>query len=323
MALLGIVSPACGDRAGRDDAATEPTVIEATTTTAPPSAATPVISATEYSFTVPAEIKGGTALAPGASRTYTAVLEPGTHAVFDPLFSPDGERHSTKGQVSAFTVTPGDTGAALPSADVTVKSIDHRFKGLDGLRAGDSTVRFENSGREPHELLLFEMAPGKTGQDLAKFLSSQGPRAGPPPFVATPGLVAVLLPGQSAVASLTLKPGTTYTAICLRRERQGAALHPGDARGRGDQLSPRPRHASADGARIGQWLGQQDAVDWPAASGDGAPGLSTTFAREGSGVRRSWRGERRLTWTRAGPRTNSGQPFDGYPKATYRVWVTS
>ena len=220
--VLGLVSPACGGDRSEEDAATKPTVIDATTTTTATSAARPVISATEHSFTVPAEIKGGvttiefkntgaeshafdlvrldpgktladvkealksfgaappppcvhfaggTALAPGASRTYTAVLEPGAHAVFDPLFSPDGQRHFMKGQVSLFTVTPGDAGAALPGADVTVKSIDHRFEGLDGLRSGQSTVRFENAGREPHELLLFEMAPGRTGQGMLEDVS--------------------------------------------------------------------------------------------------------------------------------------------------------
>lgn len=266
LALAAGALGACGD----DDPAVDTDDANATTTTAA-AAGSPKVSATEYSFTTPAQIaggtvaieftntgkeshafnmvrltegktvgdlvttfsaqqdgpppawmnaSGGTALAPGASTTYTGTLEAGSYAFYCPIPGPDGAPHFTKGMVAPFTVTAGET-AELPEADVTITGSEYKFDGLTGLKAGDQTFEFTNGGKENHEAAVAELAPGKTAEDLKKFLSSEGAPSGPPPFVAFPGLVLELKPGQSATARFSPKAGTTYVFLCFIGNQKG------------------------------------------------------------------------------------------------------
>ncbi len=59
-------------------------------------------------------------------------------------------------------------------------AIDHGFQGPDTLRAGLTTLRLHNRGREPHQLQLLKLTEGKSPGDLAASL----PRLSPASFSA-------------------------------------------------------------------------------------------------------------------------------------------
>lgn len=167
-----------------------------------------------------AKAEGAAVATGGTTAEYTVDLPAGSYAAFCPVPGMDGKPHFASGMAAPYTVTAGESGD-LPEADVTVTAKDFSWEGLQGLKSGEQTVRFDNTGPENHELVLFELQPGKTAADAKKFLSSDGPPSGPPPWSALPGVSGELVKDKSAVASLTLKPATTYAAVCFVGNQKG------------------------------------------------------------------------------------------------------
>jgi hypothetical protein len=121
---------------------------------------------------LPAWVKfvgGPNGIAPGQETSATSVLAPGRYAYLCWIPSPDGVMHATKGMVRPFEVTAASAAAAseLPKPDVTVRLVDHHFQLSPALSPGKHTIMVENSGSQPHELVLLKMAPGKGLSDLA------------------------------------------------------------------------------------------------------------------------------------------------------------
>jgi hypothetical protein len=75
-----------------------------------------------------------------------------------------------------------------------------------------TTLAVRNDGRQPHELVMFGIAPGKTGSDIIDFLSSPAP-AGPPPFVAAAG-IAGIAPKATGFLDIDVPPGR-YLFVCF------------------------------------------------------------------------------------------------------------
>lgn len=163
---------------------------------------------------------GGIVQNPGGSTAYTTNLDPGTYVAYCPLPDKDGKPHFAKGMVAQFTLAGGTKGT-LPSADTTVSAHDYTWDGLETLKAGDQTVKFVNTGKENHEAAMFELAPGKTIDDLKKFFTATGPPTGPPPFIGLPGISGEVPVGQDATVKLTLKPATTYAVFCFVGNAKG------------------------------------------------------------------------------------------------------
>lgn len=160
---------------------------------------------------------------PGKKATYTANLAAGTYVLLCHVPSPDGKNHIEKGMVSQVTVTEGKEGT-LPQGDVTVGANEFDFTGLDGLKAGNQTVRVENQGQQEHHWAVVALAPGKTPQDVAAFFQATqtgGPPQGPPPITGFPGLVSTLPPGGVALRTLELQSGTTYMFVCFVPDKDG------------------------------------------------------------------------------------------------------
>lgn len=150
----------------------------------------------------------------GKTAVYTGNLAAGTYVVQCHVPGPDGKSHAEKGMQTEITVTEGETGD-IPEGDVTIEAKEYDFVGFDKLKAGEQTVRVENTGKEPHHWALVALAPGKTAADLGAFFASQGPPSGPPPFTGFPGLVSSLPAGGEAARTLNLKSGTSYALVCL------------------------------------------------------------------------------------------------------------
>ena len=158
-------------------------------------------------------------VSPGETAVYTANLEPGTYVLQCHIPAPDGEEHSAKGMISEVKVTEGETGD-LPEADLTIGADEFKFTGVDGLKKGDQTVKFENTGEQQHHAAILTLAPGKKVADVLAFFSATTPPAGPPPFVGIPGFMSTFGPGQEAVRTQSLEPGT-YAILCFIPDKDG------------------------------------------------------------------------------------------------------
>jgi len=169
-----------------------------------------------------AEMAGGpNAAVPGDSSNITQVLDPGSYVVLCLIPGPDGVPHMAKGMERAFTVVPSAAAAAPePTADVTVTLADYAFTLSTPLTTGHHVVRVDNSGPQPHELVLARLAPGKTALDLAKWAEKQ---QGPPPGMPFAGLSPMHAGGQ-AYFTVDLTPGT-YALICFLPDAKDGKPH--------------------------------------------------------------------------------------------------
>ena len=118
--------------------------------------------------------------APGASSSVTQYIEPGSYVWICPVEDNEGNPHFGKGEFKTFVVSAAGQGvadrAAAPEADVVVRLMDYSFA-LDGpLKAGRHTIRVENAGVEPHDLVLMKLAPGKTAEDIQTWLNPERAR---------------------------------------------------------------------------------------------------------------------------------------------------
>jgi hypothetical protein len=165
---------------------------------------------------------GPTAAVPGGEASATQVLSPGQYVATCHIPSPDGVLHSMKGMVRPFQVTAGAATAALPAAGDTVRLVDYAFEQARPLTAGHHTILVENSGPQPHELVLLKLPPGKSVEDFGAWVAP-GAMQGPPPAMPVGGL-AVIASGESAVLEVDLTPGA-YGFICFVPDLKDGKMH--------------------------------------------------------------------------------------------------
>jgi uncharacterized cupredoxin-like copper-binding protein len=153
---------------------------------------------------------------PGASTSAILKLDPGTYALACFIPGTDGQPHAAHGMTG--TVEVKKTSASVETAPATKGTItlgDFTFEPPADFN-GNGTYAVENKGNEVHELALFEIADGKTLDDVKGYiLTPPGtpPPAGPPPFTEVGGTVG-LSPNQRAWLDLKLAPGQ-YAMFCF------------------------------------------------------------------------------------------------------------
>ncbi len=161
----------------------------------------------------------------GGVSNGTLVLEPGEYVVFCMVPSPDGEPHFAKGMARGLTVRPSSRAAAtLPDGDITITMHDYDFVFSTTPTHGHHTIAVKNAGRQPHELILSRLAPGKTSRDFVHWIETQD---GAPP-VTTVGGTTDIPPGGSMLIEVDLEPGS-YSLLC--RVRDAGDGKPHDAHG--------------------------------------------------------------------------------------------
>lgn len=155
-------------------------------------------------------VGGPNSPAPGSTSVGIVTLEPGSYALLCVIPSPDGKLHVAKGMARALTVVPGGETRRLPAADLTMTLNDFDFVLSAPLTAGRHVIRVETAQGQPHEVFLARLEPGKTAQDLLRWIASM---QGPPPGVAMGG--ATFIPGGGFnLIEVDLQPGE-YALICF------------------------------------------------------------------------------------------------------------
>ena len=171
--------------------------------------------------------------APGDSSSVTQYLEPGSYVWICPVEDSAGSPHFAKGEYKPFVVTAVDgvaaDRAAGPEATLVVRLMDFSFA-LDSLvPAGRHTIRVENAGVEPHDLVMLKLAPGTTVADIVTALNPErARRAGqsgePPPPLESLGTgaggIAAIAPGMESFFEADLSPGE-YVLVCMATAPDG------------------------------------------------------------------------------------------------------
>jgi hypothetical protein len=149
--------------------------------------------------------------APGASSEVIVSLTPGSYAMLCFIPSADGVPHLAKGMIRGLRVAPAPIrGQREPEADARLTLNDYGFELTPALKAGRRTIRVENVGPQPHEVVFGRLTPGKTIADVLSWLER---RDGPPPGEPFGGTVA-LQKGQVNFVTAEFSRGE-YVLLCF------------------------------------------------------------------------------------------------------------
>lgn len=176
------------------------------------------MTALETAVVNASELYGGPpTLGPKATFNLMVNLEPGTYAISNISTNNDEKNPqalANTGFFRTFTVVKGNNTAAPPKAAYMVQLADFAMA-LPPMQVTAGTHLWEvvNHGRQPHFLMIAPLKAGKTPEDVMKFMAAGEKAQGEPPieFERSTG-VGVLSPGKSNFATLTLRPGTYFTA---------------------------------------------------------------------------------------------------------------
>jgi hypothetical protein len=158
-------------------------------------------------------VGGPNAVAAGDTSTVTQDLAPGNYMLICLIDVPSGSPHYKKGMEHAITVVPSSAAVATPpAADINVTLRSYAFELSAPITAGRHTFKVitADTSSQSHELVLIQLAPGKTGADILGWL--QKPE-GPPPGRPIGG-VADLTRSMPVYFSANLTPGN-YLLICF------------------------------------------------------------------------------------------------------------
>jgi hypothetical protein len=152
---------------------------------------------------------------PGGSTNATLFLEPGNYAWYCPMHWEGDVPHVFGHDMSrAFVVTeprePPAT-ALVPEPSVTITMVDYGYDLSAPLTAGQHLIRVANTGREGHEVILMQLATGKTIDDMRAWL--EDPRTPPPVSRSLGGVVLEEAGAEEGYFEAELRSGE-YVLFC-------------------------------------------------------------------------------------------------------------
>jgi hypothetical protein len=149
--------------------------------------------------------------APGETTIASEVLEPGNYAIVCFVEGPDHKPHLAKGMMKQLTVKEvAGANMTEPASDVTMTLNDYSFTLSKPLAAGRQMIKVENAASQPHEVVLVQLAPGKSIEDLGKWVMDM---KGPPPGKPIGGIPG-FIKGKNTFFEANLTPGD-YGMICF------------------------------------------------------------------------------------------------------------
>jgi uncharacterized cupredoxin-like copper-binding protein len=168
-------------------------------------------------------VGGPNAAVPGATVEATLALDPGAYVMMCFIPSPgDAMPHAMKGMMAGFTVTAEASGGADLATDATVHLTDYSFTLDKPLAAGHRVLKVVNDAQQPHELVMVQLAPGKTIADLGNWVDKDMMK-GPPPGRPVGGMSG-MDNGRSGSFPVDLKPGK-YGLICFVPDAKDGKSH--------------------------------------------------------------------------------------------------
>lgn len=158
------------------------------------------------------EVGGPNTPVPGGTSSAALRLVAGRYAMICVIPSPDGKAHLMKGMAHELVVTPAASpvASASPKTDVTMTLSDYDFAFSRPLRAGRQLVRVRNAAAQPHEVVIVQLAPGKTAADVVAWIAKPD---GPPPGAPVGGTTP-MAQGEENIVPLDVAPGD-YALLCF------------------------------------------------------------------------------------------------------------
>lgn len=158
---------------------------------------------------------------PAGSAEAVVDLKPGHYALICLIPGTDLKPHLGKGMAKELTVVQGETAPQAPAHDVTLKLTDYAFEVSTPLTAGRHVIRIENAGPQLHEVVLVKLEPGKTLQEMGKWVEKL---QGPPPGTFLSGGAAPMSSGEANVVTVDLTPGE-YGFLCFVPDSKDGKPH--------------------------------------------------------------------------------------------------
>jgi uncharacterized cupredoxin-like copper-binding protein len=167
-------------------------------------------------------VGGPSAALPGATIASAARLTAGRYAVICWIPAEDGTPHFMRGMMMPIEVVDAGKESAPATGPLTTVIVrEYGFQFIAPTRPGRRTIRVENIGSQPHELLIVRLNPGTSVEQVAAW--SERGQSGPAPVADWTG-VAALAPGKSATLSVDFVPGR-YAVFCLSPDRTDGRSH--------------------------------------------------------------------------------------------------
>jgi hypothetical protein len=170
---------------------------------------------------------------PGGTANVTQYLEPGSYVWICPVEDSEGHPHFGRGEFKPLVViaaTPdGADRDAAPEADMVVRLLDFSFALDTPMTAGRHTIRVENAGAEPHDLVLLKLAPARTIEDVETLLNPERARRAEAASDSAlsfeslgtgAGGIAAIAPGMQSFFEADLAPGE-YALVCMATAPDG------------------------------------------------------------------------------------------------------
>ncbi|MBC7842864.1 MAG: hypothetical protein H7099_11150 [Gemmatimonadaceae bacterium] len=151
-------------------------------------------------------------------------LEEGNYGVICWIPAADHQLHVQKGMIGHVTVVARRTPAPTPAprASLTITAMDYNWTISAPVTRGRHTIRFENRGPQPHELVIVRLAKGKSMVDAREW--AERGQTGASPGVMLSG-VAALSPGRSAFVENDFGAGR-YALLCFVPDQKDRIGHP-------------------------------------------------------------------------------------------------
>lgn len=168
---------------------------------------------------------GGVTAGPGMTSAYTINLAPGSYAIFSFSQDEEGVPDMVKGMQATLTVTEGEAmGVTPPAANLRTEMIDFSYVIEGEFVAGPQIVEATNTGMEPHEAVMLNLADGATVEDALDFLMAGEAAGGPPPFAAVGG-IAPMSTGLTAWYEINAEAGEVGLICFIPSVANGGAPH--------------------------------------------------------------------------------------------------
>lgn len=166
-------------------------------------------------------VGGPNAPAPGQRANATLDMTPGNYALLCFVDVPGGIPHFARGMSAPLTVVASNTPSApAPAANDTVTLNDYSFAFSRPITSGTHTFLVRNAAKQPHELELIKLAPGKTPQEMLSWIQKPN---GPPPGVPLGGASATTA-GAPVYFTSDITPGN-YLVICFMPDAKDGKPH--------------------------------------------------------------------------------------------------
>jgi hypothetical protein len=158
---------------------------------------------------------------PGGVSTASLDLEPGNYGLICWVHGADGVQHFMKGMFKGLVVVPAPIAVGrLPQADAEMVLDDYSYTFSKPLQAGRRTIRVRNVAAQAHEVVLVQLAPGKSAHDVLAWIAKQD---GPPPGRPVGGTTFLAHDAENLI-TLDLEPGR-YGLLCFVADAKDGRPH--------------------------------------------------------------------------------------------------